>query len=171
MAIQDLLDQLSKSNQQKSMTGNQAYGAKDSSLYQGYLGAEMSNREKQEQLALQKDQQAWSQNFATSQAAQSQRNFESQQDTAKSSATTSLVGQAVMGGTSLALQNKYLNIMQNGSDIIPMSESWSTGGVRNVQYGLEGTGFTPESADALFSGSGSGSTMGSWWQGISSLWS
>ena len=86
----DYYKQLETLNQQRGMTGNQALNrGVDASLAEGYLDTQNTNRQKEEQLNLQKGDQALRQDAA---------------DTAKSGQTNALIGQAVGGAANLGMQ-------------------------------------------------------------------
>ena len=98
--------QLQTLNQQRGMTGNQALGrGMDASLAEGYMDAEMKNKQAQQQLGLQKKQLSLQQ-----QGQAFNQNYNMQQmENQKQGQTNALIGSAIGGIANLGMQAYGMN--------------------------------------------------------------
>ena len=99
--MQTYLEGIQKLNQQRGMTGNQAFNkGMDASLAEGYFDSEYKNRRSQEQLQLQKDTLAMQQQGQAFNQATSMQNRQDQ----KEAQTNQLIGSAIGGVANLGMQ-------------------------------------------------------------------
>lgn len=145
--LEDYYRQLQTLNRQRGLTGNQAYNrGMDTSLYAGYFDTEMKNKRANEALQLQKESQAFQQDYqnralaqntdyqnrALTQSgtqfqqslAQKDSQFGQQMSTSKDTATTNLIGQAIGGIANLYTMNKYLDKLPNKGAATSEGQSW-----------------------------------------------